>query len=253
MQDKIERSQSSGFTLIELLVVVAIIAVLAGILFPVFAQARQKAWQITCICNLRQITMAWMMYAQDYDDVACPAYYYTDNFNIENAWDFTVDWAYYPVYGACRVYAGFLSPYVTNVRLNQCPMFKASGAAASGRPFTGYAYNTSYVGGDPWQTEAGYPTKPASLSEIQHPAQTVLFADSACYLGGIFWGNNYLRSPNDPDGYGAGQVNYRHTRCANVAYADGHVAAVSVGFHFVPGTHDLLGFLSSDDSAYMLN
>src|SRR5205823_6126050 len=57
-----------GFTLIELLVVIAIIAILAAILFPVFAQARQKARQTVCISNVKQIGLAMMMYTQDYDE-----------------------------------------------------------------------------------------------------------------------------------------------------------------------------------------
>ena len=57
-----------GFTLIELLVVIAIIAILAAILFPVFARAREKARQASCQSNLKQITLAMAMYAQDYDD-----------------------------------------------------------------------------------------------------------------------------------------------------------------------------------------
>lgn len=61
-----------GFTLIELLVVIAIIAILAAILFPVFAQAREKARAITCISNGKQISLGWLMYAQDYDETLTP-------------------------------------------------------------------------------------------------------------------------------------------------------------------------------------
>jgi prepilin-type N-terminal cleavage/methylation domain-containing protein/prepilin-type processing-associated H-X9-DG protein len=61
-------SKKKGFTLIELLVVIAIIAILAAILFPVFAQAREKARSIACVSNLKQIGLGIMMYVQDYDE-----------------------------------------------------------------------------------------------------------------------------------------------------------------------------------------
>src|SRR5438105_4652422 len=61
-------SRKSGFTLIELLVVIAIIAILAAILFPVFAQAREKARQTSCLSNNKQYALATLMYVQDYDE-----------------------------------------------------------------------------------------------------------------------------------------------------------------------------------------
>src|SRR5580704_5032726 len=62
------RRRTAGFTLIELLVVIAIIAILAAILFPVFAQAREKARQTSCLSNEKQMGIALMMYTTDYDE-----------------------------------------------------------------------------------------------------------------------------------------------------------------------------------------
>src|SRR5215469_11215050 len=62
------RTPNEGFTLIELLVVIAVIALLAALLFPVFAQAREKARQAQCLSNVRQLTLATSLYVQDYDE-----------------------------------------------------------------------------------------------------------------------------------------------------------------------------------------
>jgi prepilin-type N-terminal cleavage/methylation domain-containing protein len=62
------RKANRAFTLIELLVVIAIIAILAAILFPVFAQAREKGRQAACLSNMKQFTLGMMMYVQDYDE-----------------------------------------------------------------------------------------------------------------------------------------------------------------------------------------
>jgi len=78
-------TKRSGFTLIELLVVIAIIAILAAILFPVFAQAREKARQISCLSNLKQMGLGAMMYVQDYDE-SFPLSKELDNTNTNVDW-----------------------------------------------------------------------------------------------------------------------------------------------------------------------
>src|SRR5436190_2980603 len=80
--------KKQGFTLIELLVVIAIIAILAAILFPVFAQAREKARQATCTSNVKQLVTALNMYAQDNDETLL-----ADRFGPPNAlykWMYTL-------------------------------------------------------------------------------------------------------------------------------------------------------------------
>ncbi len=91
-----------AFTLIELLVVIAIIAVLAAILFPVFAQAREKARQTSCASNARQLGMGVLMYLQDYDETLTPV-------AIASADGNGVLW---PV---------LVAPYVKNEQVRRCP------------------------------------------------------------------------------------------------------------------------------------
>jgi prepilin-type N-terminal cleavage/methylation domain-containing protein/prepilin-type processing-associated H-X9-DG protein len=85
--DRINARRNSGFTLIELLVVIAIIAILAAILFPVFAQARDKARQTACLSNMKQIGVAAAGYAQDFDEVLPLPGYVLNPGNVQYSYD----------------------------------------------------------------------------------------------------------------------------------------------------------------------
>ena len=130
--------------------------------------------------------------------------------------------------------------YTQSGAVQSCPSFDGEPA---GRPFTGFAYNATYIGGD---SIAGI--APALLSSIEDPTDTALLADSA--YGTQLAGSNFLRAPSDPF-FAYGKVHFRHNRFANVSYADLHAKAVGRRFLTVtsePG----LGALSPDDSAYDL-
>jgi prepilin-type N-terminal cleavage/methylation domain-containing protein/prepilin-type processing-associated H-X9-DG protein len=105
------RNAHKGFTLIELLVVIAIIAILAAILFPVFAKAREKARQITCASNMKQIGIGLAMYIQDYDE-AYP--YGTDNDinGVNGKTDTSQD---------MDGWAAQVNPYLKSVGILKCP------------------------------------------------------------------------------------------------------------------------------------
>lgn len=136
-----------GFTLIELLVVIAIIAILAAILFPVFARAREKARQTSCLSNIKQIGLALMMYSEDYDER-------------------------YPCTGGA--WWSPLMPYVKNAQVFRCPSlndgsadsdYTMNGLVAHGTPMSKFgrpaeqiciaerANGCTYVGYHPWPTD----------------------------------------------------------------------------------------------------
>jgi prepilin-type N-terminal cleavage/methylation domain-containing protein/prepilin-type processing-associated H-X9-DG protein len=110
-----------GFTLIELLVVIAIIAILAAILFPVFAQARSKARQTSCLSNMKQIGLGLIMYAQDYDETLAgvdPSNGYAAGHNHNLGWNapFTAG-----VPATYRNWARDVQPYIKNFGIYVCP------------------------------------------------------------------------------------------------------------------------------------
>ena len=156
-----------GFTLIELLVVIAIIAILAAILFPVFARAREKARQTSCLSNLKQIAVADQMYIQDYDE--CIASYSS-----------------HPGQSGAYNYRAFLDPYMKNTQLWECP---------SGTSAVGYGPNISDIGLANLATGHGFLYCFRKLSSFQYPAETAIYADTAGsnwrYSGGEITGMQF--------------------------------------------------------------
>jgi prepilin-type N-terminal cleavage/methylation domain-containing protein len=128
----------SGFTLIELLVVIAIIAILAAILFPVFAQAREKARQITCVSNIKQIALGIIMYTQDNNE------------------QFPIGWIQDQNTQAITAWPGEVAPYLKSTRVLCCPDDSKAGVidpnAALGFDMSYTANGMVYVNWGSWGT-----------------------------------------------------------------------------------------------------
>lgn len=203
-----QNAKKSGFTLIELLVVIAIIAILAAILFPVFAQAREKARQASCMSNMNQMGKSTMMYVQDYDETfyahryncdggsgtgkattTCPAYLDGNGNVVPEAANLDADSLkrYYWVY--------ILQPYVKNYQVFVCPsnpnafapnnkathIFKAPGAVGQN-----YGGENSYGHNDGWMSPAGgfaIGGQPASVTMggVPRVSSTILITDATYY------------------------------------------------------------------------
>jgi len=180
-----------GFTLIELLVVIAIIAILAAILFPVFARAREKARQTSCLSNVKQLSLGMMQYAQDYDELL-PRYSDRDCAGGRHNWNVVI------------------YPYVRNDQVFRCPSDTAI--------FPGIGVNYPHVHTCAISGSAILPG--VSLAKIKFPAETMSLCDTypgalvycrVCYPNGPRVGEETNRIPLD-----------RHNEGCNVGYCDGH-------------------------------
>jgi prepilin-type N-terminal cleavage/methylation domain-containing protein/prepilin-type processing-associated H-X9-DG protein len=205
-----------GFTLIELLVVIAIIAILAAILFPVFARAREKARQSSCLSNVKQMMTAVMMYVQDYDE-RFPRYagYRAPSVVMpEGGYDYWFECIY---------------PYTKNAQIFSCPSQSHSGIRSGGSTANhpdfpdgvNYGWNT-YLNTD-------------SLADIERPTRLGVIADGY---------NNYWRLQRPPDTNHYMWSWNRHNDGSNVGFADGHAKWVKVYYRDgveVPDDSPVLG------------
>ncbi len=193
-----------GFTLIELLVVVAIIAILAAILFPVFAQAREKARQTVCASNLKQITTAALLYAQDYDEVLPPYYHST---------------LLYWVGGRVTTgepldkTRGLVYPYIKSGDIQRCPSY-TGGSHLGG---VGYGMNSRV---------ASWNRPPASLADIASPAQTIYLGDAGQKDFPQPGTNETILIEPPSNWFGLPSVEFRHQGFATFSYVDGHVKPI---------------------------
>jgi len=213
-----EPTRKPGFTLIELLVVIGILGIIAAILFPVFARARERARQTTCASNLRQIGMATMQYAGDNDGLLFNALSHADDDGRITHWSFCQE----PderVNASC----GPLALFLKSADVWTCPSAGGLKALNDYKPMPpAYGLNIAYVRSEISQG------RPVSLSQVAAPSETIFAADSAAYSSGLpTWIENvFLPSDHEAAVHGhEASVHGRHSGLANVLWLDGHVKA----------------------------
>ncbi|MCC7492407.1 MAG: prepilin-type N-terminal cleavage/methylation domain-containing protein [Fimbriimonadaceae bacterium] len=245
-------SRRLGFTLIELLVVIAIIAILAAILFPVFAKAREKARQASCLSNLNQIGKAALMYASDYEGFLSRAASSASNIGQNVLGEAVPNRGYAEAYYWQTVWLS----YVKNSQVFFCPSGDQNFRNApryvntvGGLPIReiwghyGFNYEGICKTRAPWSTSKN---DNRNADTMQSPATTYLVMDSWGVCPMVDGSDNPLRffgsgplGGGDDVGIGLNlppgdqRRGDRHNDMANVAYADGHGKAVKVSDLFV--------------------
>ncbi len=184
-----------GFTLIELLVVIAIIAILAAILFPVFARAREKARQSSCLSNVKQLTLGVLMYAQDNDE-QLP---YGQGGPAPNVW-----WnLFYHLAYPSSTLRSPLEPYVHNNQIAICP---------SRTNECGYGWNYPHL--PYYMGSTSTPNWAVKLAAVRYPAQVIMLGDTA---RGYNWLYCAVCYPTLTD-----RLTDIHNGGGNFGYVDGH-------------------------------
>jgi prepilin-type N-terminal cleavage/methylation domain-containing protein/prepilin-type processing-associated H-X9-DG protein len=220
-----QRHWRIAFTLIELLVVIAVIAILAAILFPVFAQAREKARQAACLSNMKQIGLALGLYLQDFDEQ-----FPQGNYSVKGG---LVTWRQllepYVKAGVAGVETGATAQEKKSVWV--CPNYAGPYPSIAGTRFAKSPAAVTQFGSQPMRSYGanGYlvfdnyywsqGVSPAKLASILHPASIVFVAETAGSGRDNIWGRDEVdKGWNLPEV--AGRV--RHAGGANYVLADGH-------------------------------